>query len=79
MAARKNNTKTPAKVTDARENTDAMKIVMAEIERLKKANEDLSAQIKAKPRKSSEKPLSLKISTKGAVSLYGLHRFPAMG
>lgn len=40
----------------------------AELERLKAENESL--------KRSTEKGLSLKVSQKGAVSLYGLGRFP---
>ncbi len=40
----------------------------AELERLRRENEDL----KRKP----ERGISLKVSAKGAVSLYGLGRFP---
>ena len=40
----------------------------AELERLKAENESL--------KKRSEKGLSLKVSQKGAVSVYGLGRFP---
>lgn len=42
--------------------------LIAEIERLKKENEEL----KQRP----EPKLSLKVGTKGGVSLYGLGRFP---
>jgi hypothetical protein len=43
----------------------------AELERLKKENEALKAQSKAKPGQ-----FSMKVSEKGAVSIYGLGRFP---
>jgi len=42
----------------------------AELERLKKENEEL------KTKKRSGGTLSLKVSQKGAVSLYGMGRFP---
>lgn len=45
--------------------------VQAELERLKAENEALRAQSKAKPGQ-----VSLKVSEKGAVSVYGLGRFP---
>ena len=45
--------------------------VQAELERLKKENEALKAQAKAKPGQ-----FSLKVSQKGAVSVYGMGRFP---
>ena len=47
-----------------------LKTLQAEIERLKKENEALAAK------KSSSHTLSVKASTKGAVSVYGLGRFP---
>ena len=40
----------------------------AELERLRKENEEL--------KRKSERALTLKVSQKGAVSLYGLGRFP---
>jgi len=43
----------------------------AELERLKRENEALKAQSRAKPGQ-----LTLKVSEKGAVSVYGLGRFP---
>lgn len=43
----------------------------AELERLTRENEALKAQSKAKPGQ-----LTLKVSAKGAVSVYGLGRFP---
>ena len=45
--------------------------VTAELERLKRENEALREQSKAKPGQ-----ISLKVSAKGAVSVYGLGRFP---
>ena len=42
----------------------------AELERLRRENEEL------KQRRSGPRPVSLKVSQKGAVSLYGLGRFP---
>ncbi|MEO8602142.1 MAG: hypothetical protein ABI629_06170 [bacterium] len=42
-----------------------------ELERLKQENEALKEQARAKPGQ-----LSIKVSTKGAVSVYGLGRFP---
>ncbi len=45
--------------------------VKAELERLKQENEALKAQAKAKPGS-----ISMKVSEKGAVSIYGLGRFP---
>ena len=45
--------------------------VKAELERLKRENESLLEQAKAKPGQ-----LSLKVSEKGAVSVYGMGRFP---
>jgi len=44
--------------------------MQAELERLRRENEAL------KQERSSERGLSLKVSQKGAVSLYGLGRFP---
>ncbi len=50
-------------------NRDASQEAMqAELERLRAENESL--------KKRSEKGLSLKVSQKGAVSVYGLGRFP---
>ena len=43
----------------------------AQLERLTKENETLKSQSKAKPGQ-----LSLKVSEKGGVSVYGLGRFP---
>ena len=43
----------------------------AELERLKKENETLKQNAKAKPGQ-----FSMKVSEKGAVSIYGLGRFP---
>ena len=43
----------------------------AELDRLTKENESLRAQSRARPGQ-----LSLKVSEKGAVSVYGLGRFP---
>ncbi|HEY4222870.1 MAG TPA: hypothetical protein VGO62_16045 [Myxococcota bacterium] len=43
----------------------------AELERLKKENETLKTAAKAKPGQ-----FSMKVSEKGAVSIYGLGRFP---
>ena len=43
----------------------------AELERLKKENEALKSNAKAKPGQ-----FSMKVSEKGAVSIYGLGRFP---
>ena len=43
----------------------------AELERLKKENEVLKQQSKAKPGQ-----FTMKVSEKGAVSVYGLGRFP---
>ena len=43
----------------------------AEVERLKKENETLKQQSKAKPGQ-----FTMKVSEKGAVSVYGLGRFP---
>ena len=43
----------------------------AEMERLKRENEALRAQSRAKPGQ-----LTMKVSEKGAVSVYGLGRFP---
>ncbi len=45
--------------------------VTAELERLKRENEALREQSKAKPGQ-----ISLKVSEKGGVSVYGLGRFP---
>jgi len=45
--------------------------VKSELERLKAENEALRAQSKAKPGQ-----FSLKVSEKGAVSVYGMGRFP---
>ena len=45
--------------------------VKAELERLKRENEALREQTKAKPGQ-----ISMKVSEKGAVSVYGLGRFP---
>jgi hypothetical protein len=45
--------------------------VQSELERLKKENEALRAQSRARPGQ-----LTLKVSEKGAVSVYGLGRFP---
>jgi hypothetical protein len=42
--------------------------LQAELDRLRKENEDL--------RRRSERAISLKVSQKGGVSLYGLGRFP---
>ena len=47
-----------------------LKTLQAEIERLKKENEALAAK------RSGAHTLSIKTSTKGAVSVYGLGRFP---
>jgi len=47
-----------------------LKTLQAEIERLKKENEALAAK------KASSHTLSVKASAKGAVSVYGLGRFP---
>lgn len=43
----------------------------AELERLRKENEALRSQSRAKPGQ-----LTMKVSAKGAVSVYGLGRFP---
>ena len=48
-----------------------LKFLQAEIERLKKENEALAAA-----KRSGAHTLSVKVSTKGAVSVYGLGRFP---
>jgi hypothetical protein len=45
--------------------------IKAELERLTRENEALRAQSRAKPGQ-----LTLKVSEKGAVSVYGLGRFP---
>ena len=45
--------------------------VKAELERLKRENEALREQTKAKPGQ-----ISMKVSEKGAVSVYGMGRFP---
>jgi hypothetical protein len=45
--------------------------VQAELERLRKENEALKAQTRAKPGQ-----FMLKVSEKGGVSVYGLGRFP---
>jgi hypothetical protein len=45
--------------------------VQAELDRLKKENEALRAQTRARPGQ-----LTMKVSEKGAVSVYGLGRFP---
>jgi hypothetical protein len=45
--------------------------VQAELDRLKKENETLRAQTRARPGQ-----LTMKVSEKGAVSVYGLGRFP---
>ena len=45
--------------------------VKAELERLKRENEALREQAKAKPGQ-----FSMKVSEKGGVSVYGLGRFP---
>lgn len=45
--------------------------VTSELERLKRENEALKAQMKAKPGQ-----FTLKVSEKGGVSVYGLGRFP---
>lgn len=45
--------------------------VQAELERLKQENEALRNQAKARPGS-----LAMKVSEKGAVSVYGLGRFP---
>jgi len=45
--------------------------VTGELERLKQENEALKAQARAKPGQ-----ISLKVSAKGALSVYGLGRFP---
>ncbi len=42
--------------------------LQAELERLRKENEEL--------KRKSDRALTLKVSAKGAVSLYGLGRFP---
>jgi len=44
--------------------------IKAELERLRAENERLKAQ------KTSGRPVSLKVSEKGGVSVYGLGRFP---
>jgi len=43
----------------------------AELEALKTANAEMQAKLKRGPR-----ALSMKVSTKGALSIYGLGRFP---
>lgn len=48
--------------------TDDVEAMRAKLERLEAENESL--------KRRSEKGLSLKVSQKGAVSLYGLGRFP---
>ncbi len=48
---------------------------MSELEDLKMENEKLRAENEAL-KKSSSKGLSLRVSEKGAVSVYGLGRFP---
>ena len=48
---------------------------MSELEDLKMENERLRAENEAL-KKSSSKGLSLRVSEKGAVSVYGLGRFP---
>ncbi len=48
--------------------TDDLEAMRAKLERLEAENESL--------KRRSEKGLSLKVSQKGAVSLYGLGRFP---
>jgi hypothetical protein len=45
--------------------------VQAELERLRRENETLKAQSRARPGQ-----ITLKVSEKGAVSVYGLGRFP---
>jgi len=45
--------------------------IQAELERLRRENETLKAQAKAKPGQ-----FTLKVSQKGAVSVYGMGRFP---
>ena len=45
--------------------------VKAELDRLKRENESLRAQTRARPGQ-----LMMKVSEKGAVSVYGLGRFP---
>jgi len=45
--------------------------VQGELDRLKKENEALRAQARARPGQ-----LTIKVSAKGAVSVYGLGRFP---
>ena len=58
---------TPAANTASITNLEALQV---EIERLKKENEALAAK------KASSHTLSVKTSAKGAVSVYGLGRFP---
>ena len=59
---------TPASSIASITNLEALQ---AEIERLKKENEALAAA-----KRSGAHTLSIKTSTKGAVSVYGLGRFP---
>ena len=47
--------------------------MLAEIQRLKEANAELTARVQAGKKSGT---LTCKVSTKGAVSIYGLGRFP---
>jgi hypothetical protein len=47
--------------------------MIAEIERLKTANAELTARVQAGRKQST---ISLKVSEKGGISAYGLGRFP---
>jgi hypothetical protein len=47
--------------------------MLAEIQRLKEANAELTARVQAGRKQST---ISLKVSEKGGISAYGLGRFP---
>jgi hypothetical protein len=52
-----------------------MQAMIAEFMALKAQNESLRAKVEAQAAKK-ERPISFKVSRKGAVSVYGLSRFP---
>ena len=51
---------------------DQQQEIQRELERLREENE----QLKSQKKRSTTNELSLKVSQKGAVSLYGMGRFP---
>lgn len=61
----------PAKKSDA----ELMQEIMAQMQALQAQNAELAAQVKA-AKSAKRRQLELRVSAKGAVSLYGLGRFP---